>query len=204
MGNITDSARRGFAKRSNPLTGGNVPEWWSLASWVGLGAVILVVAASAVLDHRHHVTPAAGPRPYAVQTVGADPAPQSLPSGDTVPSADGSPDFGAQQPAQVPLTGGAGVTTVPAGALSAAQAGLAARASGDWSGVPLTATSKIPEPTHGAPLRLTGPVTVLDPAVTGGTYLFSAPAGKPGAPGPSVQLQVSVEATSSGFAVFTS
>lgn len=93
---------------------------------------------------------------------------------------------------------------MPAGALSAAQAGLAAQASGDWTGVPLTATSKTPKPTHGMPLRLTGPVTVLDPAISGtGTYLFSAPAATSGNSGTSVQLQVSVEATASGFAVFT-
>ncbi|MEV3922891.1 hypothetical protein [Actinomadura coerulea] len=215
MPKLTDYARQGF-RRQRLLRASELPEWWNIAVWAGVGGVVLMLVISAVFARGDSsgVAPAAGgdaPR-YQVQTL--DPRGLSAspgPDGET-PTASGSPaqvlptgasgnDFRASAALQVPMTGG-GETVVPAGALNVAAAAATALVTGNWQGVPFVGTDRPPPARKPMPQgsAVTG-ISVADPAATGNSqYRFSATISHPGRARPDV-LDFLVEPDGPGYAL---
>lgn len=205
MAKLTDYVREGFKRKRRPWDGGELPEWWSLATWAALAVVGGVLVLGVVTgDDR----PANGQTPgsFTVQTIdpatiGANPTGGDPEGGTSAPAPSGSADFGADGPVEVALTGADGTTAVPAGARNVAMAAAQATAVGDWSGIPLAPMATAPKAPATPQGSVIGVVTVTDPAVTGtNTYLFTATVRHSPQRQPYL-VQIYVERTAAGYAV---
>jgi hypothetical protein len=215
MPKLTDYARQGFRRR-RLFQDTELPEWWSIAVWAGVGGVVLMLVVSAVFDRGGSsgsaTTGGEAPR-YQVQTL--DPRSLSIsPSpGGATPTASASPsqvlptgvspkDFTATAPAKVAVTGG-GTTVVPAGALNLASAAATATVTGNWKGIPFIGAAR-PSPAKSMPRgSAVQGITVADPAQTGNSqYVFSATITHAGGARPDV-VEVLVEPDGDGYAMRT-
>ena len=208
MPKLTDYVREGFKRRRRPWRNGEVPEWWDIAVWTALAAVIVVIVLSAAFGGGDSAGDTAQDSPVRpIESLNPYATPSSQASAGSTPSPSASAtgsdpmDFSATGPVQVPQTGG-GVATVPAGAHAVAVAAARAEANGDWSVIPLLGGA--PPAARRTPQgKVIGDVTVANPSVTGNTsYLFSATITH-GDAAKSYLVQISVERSSSGYAVRT-
>lgn len=200
MPKLTDYVRQGFRKRRRVWNGGELPEWWDLLVWGALALVGVMLVVGAIFDGGSSEDTARRRPAYLVQTVNpyvtpsaADPVPSSTPGHSAA-------DFAAAAPVQVAQTGG-GTAIVPAGARDVASAAANAEATGSWSGIPLTGTTR-PRAAHRTPHgRVIGTITVEDPTVTGnGSYVFSATITH-GTAARSYLVKITVQRTPEGYAV---
>ncbi|GAA4375305.1 hypothetical protein GCM10023088_32500 [Actinomadura verrucosospora] len=213
MPKMTDYARQGFRRR-RLFQDTELPEWWNIAVWAGVGGIVLMLAVSAVLDRGDSSgAPTAGRQApsYQVQTLDPRTLTESPSPGET-PSTSASPsqvlptgasanDFTATAAAKVPVTGG-GTTVVPAGALNLATAAASATVSGNWKGIPFIGAARPSPAKKGmAPGSAVQGITVADPTRTGNSqYLFSATITRPGGARPEV-VQLLVEPDERGYAL---
>ncbi|NDU77715.1 hypothetical protein GWI34_34660 [Actinomadura sp. DSM 109109] len=215
MPKMTDYARKGFRRR-RLIQETELPEWWNIAVWAGVGGIILMLVVSAVLDRGDSSgpAPASGPAPrYQVQTLDPRSLTASPSPGETSPS--GGPSGGPQQvlptgaaafnftataATRVPMTDG-GVTVVPAGALNVAVTSARAIVSGNWKGIPVIGDAR-PSPAKPMPAgSAVQKITVADPTKTGNSqYRFSATITHAGGKRPDV-VDLLVEPDGDGYAV---
>ena len=214
MPKLTDYVREGYRRRQRPWDRTELPEWWDVAIWVAVAAVVLMLVVGGVLSRDD--SPAAdntgkAPPAYPVQTL--NPSALASPgSGSAPPSgaANASPEppvelnpesFEATNAVQVQMTGG-GTTVVPAGARNVALAAARAAATGDWKGIPFIGTARPPAPQTPTPQgSVRGEITVADPSVTGNSqYRFTAQVTHGGNANPRA-VRLLVERNGSGYAI---
>ncbi|MGI5416819.1 hypothetical protein [Actinomadura luteofluorescens] len=213
MPKLTDYAREGFRRR-RLVKETELPEWWNIAVWAGVGGIILMLLVSAVLDRggSSGAAPAASQAPrYQVQTLDPRGLTASPSPGEETPTPSGGPsqvlptgaaasNFTATAATRVPMTDG-GATVVPAGALNVATASARAIVTGNWKGIPVIGTAR---PTPAKPMprgSVVRGITVMDPTKTGNSqYRFSATITHPGGARPDV-VELLVEPDGNGYAV---
>ncbi|WP_141578176.1 hypothetical protein [Actinomadura sp. WMMA1423] len=214
MPKLTDYARQGFRRRRLAKET-ELPEWWNIAVWAGVGGIVLMLVVGAVLDRGDSsgAATAANQAPrYPVQTLDPRALSASPTPDDTTPTAPAGPsqalptgvsakDFTATAAARVLMTGG-GATVVPAGALNVASAAAKATVSGDWKGIPFIGTARpSPAKVRMPPGSAVKGITVADPTRTGNSqYLFSATITHPGGARPDV-VDLLVEPDGDGYAM---
>ncbi|SNR51004.1 hypothetical protein [Actinomadura mexicana] len=187
MPKLTDYARQGFRRR-RLFQETELPEWWNIAVWAGVGGIILMLLVSAVFDHGDSsgtATSASQAPRYQVQTLDPRGLTASPSPGEGTPTPSGSPsqvlptgaaaaNFTATAATRVPMTDG-GATVVPAGALNVAAASARAIVTGNWKAIPIIGTAR-PSPAKAMPRgSAVQGITVADPTKTGNSqYRFSA------------------------------
>ncbi|WP_433477223.1 hypothetical protein ACQPZP_09310 [Spirillospora sp. CA-142024] len=211
MPKLTDYARQGFRRR-RLLRESELPEWWNIAVWAGVGGIVLMLVAGAVFsgDDSAGTTTAQSQAPrYQVQTLdprglSASPSPGSTTPGATptqvLPTGPSAKNFTATAATKIPMTGG-GTTVVPAGALNAAMAAAQAAVTGNWKDVPLVGATRPPAKKAMPQGSVVKGISVTDPSMTGNSqYRFSATITHAGGARPDV-VELLVEPDGSGYAV---
>lgn len=213
MPKLTDYVRQGYRRRRRPWDESELPEWWSLAAWIGVGCIVVLLGISAVLardDTAQARNAGGGAARYPVETLNpsslASPgsegaSPSGSPGPSQSPPVELTPEsFRATNAVRVPMSGG-GSAVVPAGARNVALAAARAAATGDWKGVPFIGTRPTRTSTPTPQGSVVGELTVADPTVTGNSqYRFTAKITRGGGEEP-YDLTIPVERDGTGYAI---